>query len=251
MILGLVQYSPEWENKEVNKNKLHSLHRRDIGDRQTDLLIFPEMTLSGFSLDPGKTTLNTSDIQYFKDLAQEFNSAVTFGGVLDNKNMSLTINRKGEVLSRYEKHHLFSFAKENSVYESGNNGADFVLEDFHIRPLVCYDIRFPYLSWQHEGTITLFVVIANWPVPRITHWRTLLTARAIENQAYFAGVNRVGRDPNVVYPGSSLLIDPKGEILLDCGEKECISLIEINTAEVKRLRRMYPFLKDRKNEAFT
>ena len=117
-----------------------------------------------------------------------------------------------------------------------------------IAPIICFDLRFPYLFWNQASQTDLFVVVSSWPARRAEHWMRLLQARAIENQAYVVGVNRTGRDPSLEYGGNSMIFDPLGKILLDCQGKEGIFLCpeDITQSFVLKTRSRFPFLKERR-----
>ncbi|MCX6136885.1 MAG: hypothetical protein NTV54_05245 [Ignavibacteriales bacterium] len=246
MKLGMFQYAPLWEDRQRSRELIAATLPKTGEVTGIDWLIFPEMTLSGFTQNKSRSTLDESDIAYFSRLAVDYNAAVTYGGVVNGKNVSVTIDRHGVQLARYEKIHLFTYANEHESYRPGNTVTDFHLAGFRIRPVVCYDLRFGYLFWEKASDIDAFVVIANWPEVRAHHWRSLLTARAIENQAYVIGVNRVGADPLGNYAGDSCVIDPMGAPLLQCRDGSGLFITEIDPARVCEVRTKYPFLKDRK-----
>jgi predicted amidohydrolase len=151
----------------------------------------------------------------------------------------------GKELARYSKMQPFTPGGESAKYDAGKSPTVFDWQGFKVSPFVCYDLRFP----EHFRTATkrgaqLITVIASWPVTRIQHWITLLQARAIENQAYVAGVNRCGKDPKLSYNGRSLIISPKGDILADAGNGESVISAEVNLDELIAYRRDLPFLAD-------
>jgi predicted amidohydrolase len=245
MNVGLFQYDPIWEDRAASREKISSILALRDESVFPDWLIFPEMTLTGFSNDSGKTTLDDFDLEFFRNLAVVHRTAVTFGGAVAEKNLSITIGSDGIELARYEKNHLFASAQEDKHYRPGSELCEFEIGDVRIRPVVCYDLRFPYLFWERAAEVDLYVVIANWPEARSRHWRSLLTARAIENQAYVVGVNRVGSDPQSQYSGDSRVIDPTGEVQLECGNREGIFVSSVSVERVRDIRRRMPFLKDR------
>jgi predicted amidohydrolase len=134
---------------------------------------------------------------------------------------------------------------ESANYQAGREVAVFPWQGFTVAPFICYDLRFPehFRAATRRGA-QLITVIANWPVKRIGHWVTLLQARAIENQAYVAGVNRCGADPTLTYNGRSLIVSPKGDILADAGHGESVISAEVNLQELLDYRRELPFLAD-------
>jgi len=151
--------------------------------------------------------------------------------------------------SSYAKIHLFSVGEETKFYTPGSKAAPFALKGCSISPFVCYDLRFPYLFWNQAALTEIFVVIANWPASREEHWRALLRCRAIENQCFVVGVNRVGRDPFHEYGGGSLVVDPWGAIIADAGRSEGITTAIIDPKLVVQTREKFLFSLDRKTPA--
>ena len=245
MKIGLVQYNIKWEDKENNKVKLLSLLEK-FKATSADWLIFPEMTLSGFSMDVNKTTLSTTDVDFFKSIAKKFDSLVTFGGVINKKNIAITVNPAGDVVNEYSKMHLFSYSNETNYYEPGTLRTGFDVAGLTVLPNVCYDLRFSNLFWDYAQSTDIFLVIASWPKSRADHWKTLLKARAIENQCYVVGVNRVGDDPKSQYSGDSSVYGPFGEEIINAGSSEGLFFAELSKTAVLNTRKQYPFLNDRK-----
>jgi predicted amidohydrolase len=139
----------------------------------------------------------------------------------------------------------FTLGGESQHYAAGSGVVTFIWQNFVVSPLVCYDLRFPELfrAATQRGA-QLMTVIANWPVARIQHWVTLLQARAIENQAYVAGVNRCGDDPKLKYSGRSLIVSPHGDILADAGDGEKVIGAELDLPGLIKWRADFPALKD-------
>lgn len=188
--------------------------------------------------------------QYFSGLALKYSSHVVAGiPVRDNSgkglNAAVVFSPSGEELCRYRKIHLFPLAGEGEHYLPGTEPVLFDWGPWKATPVICYDLRFPELFRiaARQGA-NLFVVIANWPASREEHWITLLRARAIENQAYVAGVNRCGTDPNLAYSGASLIVDPKGQIMARAGsDPECLSA-HLDKEELDSWRQTFPALSD-------
>jgi predicted amidohydrolase len=160
-------------------------------------------------------------------------------------NQAAVFSPEGKELARYTKLQPFAPGGEADNYDAGQEPFLFSWQGFTVAPFICYDLRFPehFRAAARRGA-QLFAVIANWPVARIQHWVALLQARAIENQAYVAGVNRVGRDPTLVYSGRSLIVSAKGEVLADAGNGESIISADLDPAELESYRRDLPFLRD-------
>jgi len=216
------------------------------------LIILPETFSTGFSMrlevtakqEPSKTET------FLSKLAKDKKCWVTGGLVEPNKtgdkgvNRSVTFSPLGERIGSYAKIHPASIYEEEKFHNPGNKVEVFSLGQFLACPLICYDLRFPELFriGMQKGA-NLFVVIACWPKIRIDHWVSLLQARAIENQSYVVGVNRIGSDPNMEFGGNSLIIDPKGEILANAGKSETVLSSEIDSALVFQWRDEFPVLK--------
>jgi predicted amidohydrolase len=182
-------------------------------------------------------------------LAREQNAAVLGGLVRRGKgkghNELITFAPDGTELGRYRKNRTFCYTGESEHYENGTEVSVFEWQDWKIAPLICYDLRFPELFRRATAKgAELIVVIASWPSVRVEHWVTLLRARAIENQAYVIGVNRTGSDPNLEYPGRSIIIDPWGEIVADAGAKDKAFSAEIDLEAVRNWRAEFPALQD-------
>ncbi|MBI5625502.1 MAG: hypothetical protein HY924_17115 [Elusimicrobia bacterium] len=246
MKLGLCQLKPAFERKTANRSRIARLLRRLPQAKKLDWLIFPEMTLTSFSMKPKLTTLSSEDIEFFADIAKQRSAFVSFGGVLKGCNRIITLDRSGQQVSSYAKTHLFSRLKEERAYKPGAKTETFLLDGARISPTVCFDLRFAYLYWNMGPKTDVFVNIACWPTRREEHWLTLLRARAIENLCFSVGVNRVGRDPDFEYCGRSAVFDPMGAPVLVCGGKEGVFLADIDIAAVAQTRARLPFLKDRR-----
>jgi len=141
----------------------------------------------------------------------------------------------------YDKRHLFRFAGEDKVYSVGTRNITVELQRWKIRPFICYDLRFPVWTRNINNQYDIALFIANWPKKRSRHWKALLIARAIENQCYVIGVNRVGRDGNgIIYNGDSSIIDPEGKILFQKSGKECIYSTDLPYKPLKKYREVFP-----------
>ncbi|MEE2807184.1 MAG: nitrilase-related carbon-nitrogen hydrolase, partial [Actinomycetota bacterium] len=147
---------------------------------------------------------------------------------------------------RYRKIHPFSFSSEPENYGSGSEFLQVVIDDVRTTFFICYDLRFADEFWQTAKTTDLYVVPANWPQRRRVHWRTLLQARAIENQAYVVGVNRVGQGDGLEYVGDSAVIDPWGEVLASGASVEALLVVDVDASTVEKTRLAFPVLQDRR-----
>ena len=247
MNITLVQSDLYWEDIEKNllgfEDKL-----KNFG--QTDLIILPEMFSTGFSMNAASVaeTMDGSAINWMRKTAMKKNCALT-GSLIIKENGKfynrLIFMRADGSFEQYDKKHLFTMAKEEETYTAGSEKVFIEYKGWKICPLICYDLRFPIWNRNLED-YDLAIYVANWPDRRSYHWRSLLAARAIENQCYVAAVNRVGNDgKDLYYSGYSSLIDPAGEILYQKADSEVIQQFDISLEHLKEVRTKLPFLKDR------
>jgi predicted amidohydrolase len=152
------------------------------------------------------------------------------------------------VVHRYRKIHPFTFGGEHKHFRAGDQLMTIEIEGLRVSPLVCYDLRFADEFWQLATTTDLYLVPANWPEVRRLHWQTLLQARAIENQAYVIGCNRVGEGGGLAYSGDSRIVDPQGELLATAARTESILLADISAQHVTATRERFQFLRDRRTQ---
>lgn len=217
LTVTLVQCQLAWENPADNRRQFEALLRED--DTDSDLIVLPEMFTTGFSMNAvANAELPGGDTeQWMQAMARERDCAVcgsiavhADGGVY-NRLLFAT----PDAVEHYDKRHLFRMAGEHKRYLSGSKRLVVNWRGWRIKTEVCYDLRFPVFSRNRQDYDALLYV-ANWPAARASHWRCLLQARAIENQACVIGVNRIGSDANGLdYSGDSLAIDPRGQILAD------------------------------------
>lgn len=249
MKTGLVQYDPVWENKEKSIEKIN-LMLSDAEER-SDLLVFPEMTLTGFTMRASDFAEKSDgeSFEYFSGIARK-KKAHVLAGIIEEEggsyyNTLLHINESGHPVNKYRKLHPFSYSTEDKHYKKGEGIKVTQIGEFKTGLTICYDLRFPelYRFYGKERT-HLAVVIANWPVTRIEHWRALLKARAIENQFYVIGVNRVGSDLKLKYNGFSSVYDPMGTEIVFSADEEKVITADIFRAKVEETRTKLPFLDD-------
>jgi omega-amidase len=253
MRVACCQFDIAWENKPENYARVGRLVRDANLERGT-LLLLPEMFATGFSMNAGAIAEppDGETARFLAGLAREHGLYVLGGVVLKEnrgagqpRNEALLFTPGGELLCRYAKVHRFTFAGEDRHYAAGDVPAGCTVEGWRVQPTVCYDLRFPELFRAPAARGSeLICVIANWPAARDAHWMALLKARAIENQAYVAAVNRCGRDPNVEYSGRSQIIDPRGEVLQDAGGDERIIQAELDLGALREYRAKFPALDD-------
>lgn len=164
---------------------------------------------------------------------------------LDRPYNRMTFAGPNGELEYYDKLHPFTFSGEDKSYGAGTTAKTFTIGDLRISPFVCFDIRFATDFWDLAHDTDCYLVVANWPASRQHHWVPLLTARAIENQAWVVASNRVGEDPNVAYAGRSMIIDPYGEIIADLPDVTGVISADIDPGRVAEVRTAFPFLEDR------
>ncbi len=216
------------------------------------LIVLPEMFATGFSMqvdDIAETATGPAN-RFLADLADVHGSYV-IGGVVARgadgrgRNQAAVYGPGGAELARYDKLHPFSYSQESRHYSGGRDIVLFDCGAWRVAPLVCYDLRFPEIFRRAaQRGATLLVVIANWPAARVAHWTQLLIARAIENQAYVVGVNRAGQDPKLTYPGCSLIVDPRGEIVAQLDDRPGVMTGWLDLAGLEEYRRHFPALAD-------
>jgi omega-amidase len=247
--ITLIQSDIIWEDKISNlKNYQEKIDKIE----STDLIILPEMFTTGFSMNPKdiSETMNGETIQWMKANASKMNSAICGSIIIEEEgkyfNRFIWVNPDGSI-HQYDKKHLFSFAGENKNYTPGNKKIIIEYKGWKICPLVCYDLRFPVWSRNSEE-YDLLIYVANWPTKRKLAWKSLLVARAIENQCYVIGVNRVGKDENNhYYSGESSLINALGETLYINSHVEDVYSTTITKYELNKIRKLLPFLNDKDN----
>lgn len=249
MKIALCQYDIKWEDKEANKSRIETLLENCRRREEIDWLIFSEMTLSGFTMNTAMSELDDSDRAFFSGLAAEYNINVSYGGVEKGYNNLITLDRRGNRINTYSKIHLYAFGGEDKHYRAGAKQELFGMEGLRVMPAVCFDLRFPYLFWNMAPSADVYLVIAAWPMRRAGQWTTLLCARAVENQAYCIGVDRLGMEGKVEYSGNSMCCDPLGKTVLDCGTAEGIFISEapLERDLVAKTRERFPFMGERKN----
>ncbi|WP_276088344.1 nitrilase family protein [Pedobacter sp. JY14-1] len=238
-----------WENTDKNLQNLGLRLSMGIKEK-TDLIILPEMFNTGFSMNAEGLAeeMNGKTMQWMQDTARKYDCVVT--GSLIIREDGHFYNRMIWMLpdgtySTYDKRHLFGLGGEDKVYTAGKDKVTVDLRGWKIRLGICYDLRFPVWLRNQDNEYDLLLLIASWPDKRSAHWNALIPARAIENQSYVIGANRVGHDGKEVYhSGHSQCIDPMGKTIYYKPEDEDLYTFSINYEELVRTRRSFPFLKD-------
>ncbi|ABS22966.1 carbon-nitrogen family hydrolase [Bacillus cytotoxicus] len=224
-----------------------------------DVIVLPELWTTGYDLKR-LPEISDKDGKQTKEVlskwAKEFSVNIVGGSVAKQTEKGVTntmyiMDRQGNVQHEYSKVHLFQLMNEHKYLIAGHETGEFTLDEIQCGGVICYDIRFPEWIRVHtaKGAKIVFVV-AEWPLVRLEHWRLLLQARAIENQCYVVACNRVGKDPNNVFGGHSLIIDPWGKIVAEAQEEESILYGQIELEKIEEVRRGIPVFMDRRLELY-
>lgn len=253
LTITTIQTDLIWEDKQANlqqlEEKINSIEER------TEIIVLPEMFSTGFTMQPQlfAETMEGETVEWMKRIAS--NKRIVLTGSIIIKEEDKFYNRLIWMLPNgdyglYNKRHLFAYAGENEHYAAGNKRLIASVKGWKINLQVCYDLRFPVWARQspQENTVPeydVLIYVANWPERRSHAWKTLLCARAIENQCYVVGVNRVGVDGNKInHSGNSLAIDPLGEVLYHKADEEDIFTITLQRERLEEVRKKFPFWKD-------
>jgi len=228
--IATIQFDVKWEDKQSNFRYVEQ--QLLLIDKATQLVILPEMFSTGFSMNPSllAESMEGETVKWMTELAEKFSVAL-MGSIIvsengNNFNRMIFAKPDGEI-EFYDKRHLFRMGEENNHYTGGKQRKIFNFLGWRICPQICYDLRFPVWS-RNRNNYDLLVYVASWPKARRNVWRTLATARAMENQSYVAIANRVGVDGmNLEYSGDSMIIDYKGDIIAEAvlGESSVVNAI--------------------------
>ena len=268
--ITLIQSNLHWENKEANllmfEEKIKALKEK------TEMVILPEMFNTGFSMNPKLLAekMDGATVEWMMRIAKERRIIVTGSVIIEEDgyyyNRLIWMLPVGQY-GHYDKRHLFGFAEEDQHYTAGNKRLVASVNGFKLNLQICYDLRFPVWASQQSFVPPLLgkkrvsnfdafkepehpeydilIYVANWPERRIHAWKTLLTARAIENQSYVIGVNRVGNDGNdIYYSGDSMVVDPLGNVVYEKTHEEDVFTITLHKEKVDEIRNKFPFWKD-------
>ena len=269
LTITIIQTDLTWEDKAAN---LSMLEKKILGIQgRAEVVVLPEMFSTGFSMNPYELaeTMDGETIKWMKRIAADKNIILTGSLIIANDNQGESsdgspdghqyFNRLIWMLPNgqygiYDKRHRFAFAGEDEHYIAGTKRLIASVKGWRVNLQVCYDLRFPVWSRQAPSNESenvegpeydLLVYVANWPERRSHAWKTLLQARAIENQAFVVGVNRVGNDGNQVHhAGDSMVVDPLGEVLYHKHEEEDIFTITLDKSHLDSVRARFPFWKD-------
>lgn len=249
-----IQSTLYWEDRKANlkmfEEKMFSI------SQPTEIVVLPEMFSTGFSMQPKKLaeTMEGETVQWMKQIAAKKKIILTGSVIIEESGNYF--NRLVWMLPNgqsgcYDKRHLFAYADEDQHYTPGSKRLIASVKGWKINLLICYDLRFPVwgrqspLESESAPEYDVLIYVANWPDKRVNAWKTLLQARAIENQCYVIGVNRVGEDENKNhYSGESMAIDPMGDILYHKKDEEDIFTVILDKSNLEKVREKFPFWKD-------
>jgi omega-amidase len=258
----LIQTNLQWEDKSANlkllEEKIHSIQD------PTQIIVLPEMFSTGFSMKPEELAedMEGPTVTWMKRMAMEKRVIITGSLMIRQAAEDSQINYFNRLIwmlpngqhGIYDKRHLFAYAGEDKHYTAGTKRLIASVNGWKINLQVCYDLRFPVWARQaashssdgeNAPEFDVLIYVANWPERRVHAWKTLLIARAIENQCYVIGVNRTGTDGNGIYhSGNSMVIDAMGEVLVDKENEEAIHTITLSKEKLEEIRHKLPFLKD-------
>jgi omega-amidase len=246
--VSALQLSIHWENKLANFQKIENLWQDLPADRH--LIVLPEMFSTGFSMNPSgfAESMNGDSVKWMKKMSIQSGAYVAGSLIIceDNSfyNRFICATPGGDVL-KYDKRHLFSMAGEEKHYKAGEERVIWDVFGWRILPQICYDLRFPVWS-RNNLDYDAIIYPANWPERRSAAWKSLLVARAIENQAYVIGVNRIGEDGNGInHSGDSAMYDPLGELQAQLqSHQEGWLHAEWQKDNLAHIRKAFPFLQD-------
>ena len=267
LTITVIQTNLHWENRDANlqmlEEKINSIKEK------TEIVVLPEMFTTGFSMQPGKLaeTMHGETVQWMKRMAAAKKIILTGSVIIEEKgnyfNRLIWMLPNGQY-GIYDKRHRFAYAGEDGYFTAGTKRLIASVKGWKINLLICYDLRFPVWARQTSPSNSLskgeggpaaleydvLIYVANWPERRIHAWKTLLQARAIENQCYVVGANRVGHDGNnISYSGESMVIDPMGEVLHTKKNEEDIFTVTLDKLHLQQVREKFPFWKD--SDSFT
>lgn len=252
--IGIIQFNISWNDKSSNIGKIQEYI--STLSNETDLILLPEMFDTGFVTDVSILNDDQNELtkEWILQTAKKNNTAI--GGTIIIKDNGKYFNRFVFALAdgtvyEYDKRHLFAISGENKYISNGNKRTIAKIYDWRFNLLICYDLRFPVWA-RNKQDYDVLLYPANWPISRIEQWKALLIARAIENQAYCIGINRTGIDEHgYQYPGMSLVINPKGEIMHQASDKDEIFTVELDYEYFHKLRTNFPVIDDADKFEFT
>jgi predicted amidohydrolase len=244
--ITLIQFAPAWEQKTANLDYCSKLFAYTV---ECDLIVLPEMFTTGFSMNVKQLAepMDGDTVQWMKRKAGKTGAAIAGSTIIEESgkyyNRFLWVTPDGQV-RHYDKRHLFALGDEHLHFTAGSQRVTLEWKGWKIRPLICYDLRFPVWSRNHDD-YDLLLYVANWPSPRHHVWKNLLISRALENQCWCVAVNRTGPDGmNLNYLGDSGVIDPRGNAHW-MGENDSVQTVRLSYTDLVEFREKFPILRDR------
>ncbi len=251
LTLTLVQSELVWEQRQANLERFEERLQPLAG--RTDLVVLPEMFSTGFTMNaaPLAETMAGPTLRWMQHLARQLTADLAGSAIIradgEFYNRLLWVKPDGRYFT-YDKKHLFRMSGEHKVYAAGRERLTVTVNGWQVRPFICYDLRFPAWCRNRQPGFDVALFVANWPAARAEHWRILLRARAIENQCYAVGVNRVGTDGNGLdYRGDSTVIDPQGRVRYHCEDREDVFTTTLSRDDLEIYRASFPAWKDAGN----
>lgn len=256
--ISIAQMDISFGKPAENFSKIESFVAQAASEH-ADIVVFPEMWNTGYDLsrfDDIADANGSQTLHVCQALAKKYHIMIHAGSVATKRdqqffNTTYVFNENGELLTTYDKVHLFGLMREDDFLTPGNAQDHFEVKGVPATSVICYDIRFP--EWLRTLSLSdsrIIFVPAEWPTPRIAQWRTLLAARAIENQSFVVAVNRVGADPDNRFGGHSAVIDPLGNEVLTLGNDEELKTVTIDTNATDKVRGFMPVFADRRPELY-
>lgn len=240
--VAILQRDIAWQSVDANLDSIESM----LKSVEADVVVLSEMFQTGFVTSPRSVADDGHTLGWMVRMAKEYNFALVGSVVVKEGqnyyNRMYFAKPTGEV-EYYDKHHLFSVGGEDNYFTAGQRRV--VVEWRGVRYLleICYDLRFPVWS-RNRGDYDAIIYSALWPKSRREVWRTLLRARAIENQALVIGVNRIGKEPDLEYSGDSAIIDSMGRVVVDAMDRECIEIAEVDIEDINQFRERFNVSRD-------
>lgn len=253
MTITVLQNDIVWDDPQANHRKSEELIESNPG---ADLYILPEMFSTGFCTSPEGIAEHQGQpsLDWLKARAAKSDAAIAASVAVEENgkyyNRFYFVKPDSSVVT-YDKHHLFTYGGEHERFTAGEDRVVVEWRGVRILLEICYDLRFPAWS-RNRGDYDMIIYVASWPTPRMEAWKSLLVARAIENQCYVAGVNRTGEDPSCSYCGGTAVIDPYGHAVASCPDnKESVATADIDMKLLEEFRQKFPVLNDADDFVFS
>lgn len=251
---GLAQMNIAWEDVEKNKEKVEYFLKK-AREEKVDWIVFPEMTMTGFSMNTSMAVYYEEINTFFEEKAKEYKMGIVYGIIARGEgekfeNHLILVDETGKRIMEYAKIHPFTYGAEGKYYTGGEKVYACHWRDAVFSGFICYDLRFPPIFQVASEKAQVIFVIANWPMERTDQWDALLRARAIENACYVVGVNRTGRAGSLQYNGHSAVYDYVGRCISEIKKEETLILAEVEEEKVEEYRNSFPCVQDRRPDLY-